>query len=453
MSEFFGVETERVAELRRIEQARFEREHPKCLSWQKSARRCMPHGVPMVWMAEDYMGYEPVVVREGSGAWFECLDGVRFLETADGDMSTFCGLNPEPVVRAVCDRAARGWQFLLPVPEAREVAEELARRWPHPYWQFTLSATQANVEAIRVARHFTGRSKFLTMVGNYAGHSEELLVSYSGGTLRLPYLGLSEGVERGVGLVQFNDVKGLEAALATREYACFLCEPTLTNVGIVMPESGWHDALRRLTRETGTVLVLDEAHTCISGPGGLVRRWDLEPDIVTCGKSLGGGLPLGAYGMTEEVAEAFESGHDHTGTVGELATGGTLFGNGLSLAASLAALTQVLTDDAYERAAALGSRLADGLEATIARAGLPWKAHRLYPRSGVSFPPQLPRDAAEADASEGPELRSLLHVALANRGVWEGTQGTGPTVSVAFTESDVDHYVAAFGEFIDELVA
>jgi len=405
----------------------------------------------MFWMSTDYMGHAPVVVREGSGAWFECLDGVRFLETADGDMSTFCGLNPEPVVRAVCDRAARGWQFILPTTEAREVADELARRWSRPFWQFTLSATQANVEAIRVARYFTGRSKFLTATGNYAGHSEELLVSYSGGPARPPFLGLSEGVERGVGLVQFNDAEGLEAALATREYACVLGEPCLTNVGVVMPEPGWHDALRRLTRETGTVLVLDETHTGISGPGGLVRRWELEPDIVTCGKSIAGGVPMGAYGMSEELAAAFESGHDRSGTVGFLATGGTLFGNALSMAASYAALTQVLTDDAYERTETLGARLADGLEAAIARAGLPWKTHRLYPRSGVSFPSQLPRNAAEADANEGTDLRVLLHLALVNRGVWDATQGIGPTASVAFTEGDVDHYVAAFEDVVGQL--
>jgi glutamate-1-semialdehyde 2,1-aminomutase len=448
----WGIEPRRVEAARQRESARFAREHPRCLAALARAGRWMPRGVPMSWMATSF-GHDPVVVAEGSGAWFTCLDGVRFLDTNIGDKSTFCGLDPEPVVRAVGERAARGWQFLLPTEEASDVAEELSRRWGLPLWQFTLSATQANVEAVRLARHATGRDKLLTFVGNYAGHNEELLVSYAGGDVRPPWLGLPSDVERRVDLIQFNDVATLEAALAGGEHACVLGEPALTNVGVVVPDPGFHDALRHITRETGTLLVLDETHTLICGPGGLVARWNLEPDVVTVGKAIGGGVPLGAYGMSEELGSAFRSHTGPGGLTGELATGGTLFGNALSMAASRAALTEVLTDDAYERTAALGAQLADGLEATITRAGLPWKVQRLYARSGWSFGGRLARDAAQADADDWPELRDVMHLAMANRGVWDALASAGPAVSVAATVGDVDHYLSVFEEVVSDLAS
>jgi glutamate-1-semialdehyde aminotransferase len=447
-----GIDPARVAALKAREDERFGREHPRCRDLLERGRASMPHGVPMSWMVS-YTEHPPVFVTEGHGAHFTCADGHVFLDTNIGDKSTFCGLDPEPVVRALAARAARGWQFLQPNEDAIDVAEELVRRWALPFWQFTLSATQANVEAVRLARHATGRDKVLLFSGGYGGHADELLVSYGGGLLRAPYLGLASRAYGDVGLVEFNDVAALERALATDEFACVLTEPALTNVGVVLPDPGFHEALRDLTHEHGTLLALDETHTLICGPGGLTRRWSLRPDVVTAGKAIGGGVPLGAYGMTAELAQAFAGGRDREGREGELATGGTLFANGLSMAAARAALTEVLTDEAYERTAALGARLADGIERLAAEAGLPWMVHRLYARSGWSLCGRLPRTARQADEDAWPEFSALLHVYLANRGVWEAISSAGPAVSVAAAPADVDRYLAVLTELVAELAS
>jgi glutamate-1-semialdehyde 2,1-aminomutase len=449
MDERAGVDTGRVGKLWERELQRYLSEHPVCVSLRERARQHMPHGVPTSWMAS-YFAHPPVWVGEGRGAHFTCADGRRFLDTNVGDKSTFCGLDPQPVVRAVQRRMAAGAQFGLPTDDAIAVAEELGRRWGLPAWQFTLSASQANTEVVRLARHATGRRRVLSFVGNYAGHVDEFLVAYSG-EHRLSYLGLPPAAGDGVRAVQFNDVDGLAAALETGEYACVLCEPALTNEGIVLPDPGFHDALRKLTRDSGTLLALDETHTLICGPGGLTKEWGLAPDLITVGKAVGGGLPLGAYGMSTDLAAAFERGRSLACVNGELATGGTLFGNALSMAAARAALTEVLTPPAYERTAALGERLAAGLEGAITRAGLPWRVQRLYARSGVSFCGRLARSAAEADADEQPELNALLRLYLANRGVWEAISTAGPTVSVAATTADVEEYLSAFGDFVGEL--
>ncbi len=451
MDERAGVDAGRVAELWRRETARYAQDHPRCLGLRERARPGMPHGVPMSWMVS-YFAHPPVWVAEGHGAHFTCADGRRFLDTNVGDKSTFCGIDPAPVVRAVQRRVAAGSQFMLPTEDAIVVAEELARRWRLPSWQFTLSASQANTEALRLARHATGRRKVLSFVGNYGGHGDELLAAYSG-RRKLTYLGLAPTADRDIDIVQFNDVEALERALATGLYSCVLTEPALTNEGVVLPDPGFHAELRRLAGETGTLLVLDETHTLICGPGGLTREWDLQPDVVVVGKAIGGGLPLGAYGMTAALATTFERGESLEGEPGELATGGTLFGNALSMAAARAALIEVLTPEAYAHAAALGARLADGLEAIVGDAGLPWQVQRLYPRSGVDFSGRLARDAAEADDDEQPELNALLRLHLANRGIWEAISTAGPAMSVAATGDDVTAYLDAFSAFVDDVTA
>jgi glutamate-1-semialdehyde 2,1-aminomutase len=446
-----GVDLGRVDELWQRESARFAREHPRCLELRERARARMPHGVPMSWMAS-YFAHPPVWVDEGHGAHFTCADGHRFLDTNVGDKSTFCGIDPAPVVRAVQQRVAAGAQFMLPTEDSLAVADELARRWRLPSWQFTLSASQANTEALRLARHATGRRKVLSFTGNYGGHGDEMLTAFAGEG-RLSYLGLASAADRDLDVIPFNDTGALERALAGGEYACVFSEPALTNEGVVLPEPGFHDALRSLTRASGTLLVLDETHTLICAPGGLTQKWRLDPDMVVLGKAVGGGLPLGAYGMTAELSAAFERGESLAGEPGELATGGTLFGNALSAAAARAALTEVLTPEAYDHAAALGAELADGLEAIVDGAGLPWKVQRLWPRSGIAFSGRLARDAAEADADEQPELNALLRLYLANRGVWEAISTAGPAMSVAATRDDVAAYVAAFREFVVDVTA
>jgi glutamate-1-semialdehyde 2,1-aminomutase len=450
-----AVDRRRVGELTERELDRFRSTHRRSLELIERGRAVMPRGVPMGWM-DSLWGHPPVYVDRGEGAHFTDVDGNRYVDMNIADTSMFCGFAPAPVVRAVAERIAAGSQFLLPTDDAIPVSEELGRRWGVPRWQFTLSATQANTEAMRIARHVTGRPTVLMFVGKYHGHADEMLVTEQDGRVVPEYLGLLPRVAADTALVEFNDPDGLERRLSAGDVACVLAEPALTNVGVVQPDDGFHAVLRALTREHGALLVLDETHTLITGPGGLVARWGLEPDVVTLGKSIGGGVAVGAYGMTAEVAVALETGQGEYGGgefVAEVATGGTLSGNPLTLAACRAALDDVLTDEAYERTAALGSRLADEIEAAAESAGLPWRAHRLGPRSGYSFGGALPRTAAEAHATHDTALYRLLRLFMVNRGVWEAMEWAGPAFSVAADERDLETYLGVLGELVEELTA
>jgi glutamate-1-semialdehyde 2,1-aminomutase len=441
------VDREVVRRLKAREDRRFRDAHPRSLELLERAGRSMPNGVPMAWLAHpDTYDHPPVWVTEGKGSRFRCVDGHEYVDFNVADMSMFCGYAPEPVVEAVSRRMAAGNQFLLPVEDSIWVAEELARRWGLPKWQFTLSASQANTELIRVARVATGRPRVLMFEGKYHGHFDQALVTLEDGREVPEELGLPPDVTEQTRVVPFNDLEALARALETRDVAVVLLEPAMTNNhGLILPEPGFHEELRRITRETGTVLAYDETHTLVCGPGGLTRIWNLEPDAVSLGKSIAAGVPIGAYGMTERLASVFDS--------PGVATGGTLFANALTAAAAKAALGEVLTEDAYTHTAQLGMRLADGMEKAGRGAGLPWTIHRFFPRSGYTFAERLPRNASEARASEDRLLVHLIRVYLANRGVWEAIPGAGPTVPVPAAEDDVDRYVRVFTELLHELSA
>jgi len=432
----------RVGELHARELARFREARPRTLAMVHRARAHMPNGTPMAWMAYD--NDQPVYIDHGRGPGFTDIDGFGYVDFNASDMAMFCGHANPAIVAAVQSQVARSTQFLLPTEASVEVAEELARRYPVPQWQFTLSATQANTEAIRLARAVTGRDVVVLFQGHYHGHFEEGLVDLKDGTASPVQRGLSKGVTGRVRIAQFNDPATLRAALEPEDVALVLTEPAMTNyVHLLAPEPGWHEALRDLTRRHGTLLCLDETHTHVVGPGGATGLWQLRPDIVTIGKAVAGGLPLGAYGVTAELGEQLDAARN-------VATGGTLFGNPLSAAAARAALTQVLVPAAYQQASALGGELADGIEAAIRSAGLPWTAIRLGPRSGQWYGPQ-PRTGAEAHALADDQLTRLVRIWLANRGVWEALPGAGPTACVPATHADVNRYVEAYGELLAEL--
>jgi glutamate-1-semialdehyde aminotransferase len=448
-----GIDRGRIGELTERELARFLRERPRNAQLLARASGSMPLGVPMAWMAALH-GHPPLYIDRGDGAYVIDVDGHRYLDLNIADTSMFCGYGPEPVVRAVSERIRTGSQFLMPTEDAIVVAEELGRRWGLPKWQFTLSATLSNVEAIRFSRFVTGRPMIVTFDGKYHGHADELLVAVEDGRSVPENPGLPPGVESRVRVVSFNDADALARALEPGDVACVLVEPALTNAGVVMPDEGFHDSVRRLTRATGTVLVVDETHTLICGPGGLTRRWGLEPDVVTLGKSIGGGVAIGAYGLTDDIASHLHAIDEYGGPGGgeeEVATGGTLFGNPLQMAAARAALLEVLTDEAYERTATLGTRIADGIESVAGAARLPWTAHRLYARSGYAFDGALPRTGAEARATHDAELWRLLRLWMANRGVWEAMEWAGPAVSVAAIDPDVDRYLDTLAGLVAEL--
>lgn len=440
---------DRISTLRRREDAAFVERRPRSRALLERARRSMPNGVPMSWMAELYE-HMPVFVASGEGATFTDVDGHRYFDTNIGDMSTFCGINPQAVVEAVARQARRGMQYLLPVEDAVWLSEELARRFQLPQWQFTLSATLANVEAIRLCRFVTGRPIVLMFEGKYHGHAEEWLIDPKDGAPAPAYPGVSPSAGARVRHVPFNDLQALERALAPGDVACVVTEPALTNSGVIQPDPGFHAALRALTRERKTLLVIDEAHTLVCGPGGLTGRFGLEPDVVTLGKFIAGSVPLGAYGMTADLADRFAR-PDPASPRATFASGGTLFANALSIVAARAAFEHVLTEEAYARTADLGARLADGIEERCRRRGLSWRAHRLFARSGYCYGPALPRNAVDYHAVMRPDLHHAMRVFFANRGVWESIVTAGPTVSVAATPAHIDHYLGCLDEFLGEL--
>ncbi len=455
MSETAGVASqvprERVRALRDREARRFTELRPRGTQLLDRARASMPNGVPTSWMATLHE-HPPIMVEGGSGGTFTDVDGNAYLDFNLADTSMFTGHGVEAVARAVGGRVAAGSQFLLPTEDAAEVAGELGRRFGLPSWQFTLSATQANTEAIRVARAVTGRSVVLMFDGKYHGHADELLGMLDDARVVPEGLGVPPDATRHVRLVQYNDLEAVQRELARGDVACVLAEAAVTNTGVIQPAEGFHAALRRLVSDFGALLVIDETHTLVAAPGGLTSRWGLEPDMLVVGKSIASGIPLGAYGMTAEVACVLE--HRPSATYAEeVATGGTLFGNALSLAAARVTLAEVLTDEAYEHAAALGARLADGIESVAAANDLPWRAHRLFNRSGYTHAPELPANALEARATFDIELFNLQRLYMANRGVWEAIDSAGPACGIQTSEDDVERYLEVLEGFVGEVTS
>lgn len=448
----FRLDDKILSGLRAAELRVFADKIPKSRALHAESRKVMPNGVPCSWMAAFYPGTDIFAVR-GSGCHFEDLDGNRYLDMTQCDLSMACGFGPEPVARAVAERFADGSHFLLPTEDAIAVCRMLAERFGMPFWQFTLSASAANSEAIRIARFATGRDKVLIFDGKYHGHIDETLVHMTAEGAKPDHYGLPRDAAERTVVVPFNDIEALETALKSGEIACVLAEPVMTNIGVIQPDEGFHDTLRALTREQGSLLIIDETHTQVATYGGFTRLWALQPDIVTLGKCVGGGVPVGAYGVSSSIGALIEANtepqakEEHT-----LALGGTTYGNALSLAAARAALEHVLTEPAYERVAALGRRLADGIERIIEHHGLPWTAHRLGNRSGICLSGSLPRNAAEASASIDRGFNLATRAFMANRGIWEPIYIHGPSVSFAHAANDVDRYLDVLDDWIGCLV-
>jgi glutamate-1-semialdehyde 2,1-aminomutase len=446
------IDRGRLAALTAREEEAFAAARPRSRELAERAKGSLLGGVPMTWMMR-WAGPYPVFLAEASGARVVDVDGHGYVDLCLGDTGAMAGHAPEPVVRAVAERGAAGLTAMLPTEDAAWAGEELARRFGLPLWQFTLSATDANRFAIRIAREVTGRAKILVFDGCYHGTVDETFA-----TLRPDG---SVGVRAGnVGppvdpalttkVVELNDLASLEAALAPGDVACVLAEPALTNIGIVLPEPGFHDGLRELTRRAGTLLVLDETHTFSAGPGGYTAAHGLEPDLLTIGKAIGGGVPVGAFGLTEEVARrALASARADYEDVGGV--GGTLAGNALSLAAVRATLGEVLTDEAFAHMLVLGERLAAGVGSAIAGSGLPWHVTRLGARAEYRFAPRPPRNGGESAAAGDEELERFLHLHALNRGVLLTPFHSMALVCPATTEADVDRHTEVFAAALEEL--
>ncbi len=405
----------------------------------------------MHWMRK-WPGGFPVFVREARGAHFVDVDGLEYVDFCLGDTGAMAGHAPEPTLRALEEQAAKGLTLMLPSEDALWVSEELARRFGLPSWQFALTATDANRFSIRLARHLTGRSKVLVFNWCYHGSVDEAFATLHDRVVeaRDGNIGPPVHPAETTRVVEFNDVDALERELAHGDVAVVLAEPALTNIGIVHPEPGFHDALRELTRTHGTLLAIDETHTICCGPGGFTAANGLKPDILTIGKTIAGGIPAAAYGFSEEVAARL-TGTIELGVIDVGGIGGTLAGNALSLAATRATLGEVLTEEAFARMIPLAERWTVGVESAIAEAGLPWHVTRLGCRAEYLFGPDRPRNGAEAHAAGDAELERYMHLFALNRGILLTPFHNMALMSPATTEADVDRHAEVFREAVSEL--
>jgi glutamate-1-semialdehyde 2,1-aminomutase len=429
------------------ELARFELEHPRSRALAEQAKANLLAGVPMHWMVR-WPGGFPVFAVEAHGARFRDADGLEYVDFCLGDTGAMAGHSPAPTVRTVAEQARRGITLMLPSEDALAVAAELTRRFGLPSWQFALTATDANRFAIRLARRITGRPKVLVFNWCYHGTVDESFATIDASgrvAARAGNLGPPVPLDETTRVVEWNDAEALERELAHGDVACVLAEPALTNIGIVPPEPGFHDALRTLTRDHGTLLAIDETHTLCAGPGGYTAAHGLDPDVLTVGKSIGGGIACAAYGFTSEVAARIEGaiGREESDVGG---IGGTLAANVLSLAAMRATLGEVLTDDAFAHMIELGERFEAGVQAAIDEHALPWHVTRLGCRVEYLFRLDRPRTGSEAASGGDPLLDRLIHLWALNRGILLTPFHNMALMSPATTAADVDRHTAVFGE-------
>jgi glutamate-1-semialdehyde 2,1-aminomutase len=448
-----AIDRDRLLDRLRAEEERFVATHRRSGELFEQAKGSLLAGVPMPWMTE-WAGPHPVFAASAEGAHFTDVDGNEYVDLCLGDTGAMTGHSPAPTVAAIAEQAARGITLMLPTEDSTRVAAELERRFGLPYWQFALTATDANRFTIRLARAITGRPKVLVYSWCYHGTVDETFaIAVEGETRSRPdNIGPPVDPSLTTVAVEWNDVGALEAALASGEIACVLAEPAMTNIGIVLPEPGYHEALRSLTREHGTLLVIDETHTICAGPGGYTAANGLEPDFLTIGKPLAAGVPAATYGMSEAVAARVLE-HNEVLEVSDVGgIGGTLSGNALSLAAMRATLDSVLTEEAFARMIDLGERFEAGVRERLESNRLPWHVTRLGCRVEYAFRAEEPRNGGEAAAAQDRELDRFLHLHALNRGILMTPFHNMALMSPATTAADVDRHTEAFAEAIGDLL-
>lgn len=448
------IDRQRLTLLTERERKSYTADHPTSQRHFEEAAHLFGR-VPMTWMAM-WSGGFPLYLDRASGNRVVDVDGREYVDFALGDTGAMAGHSPRPTVEAVMERMDRlgGITTMLPTADAEWVGAELSRRFGLPLWSFTLTATDANRWAIRLARLATGRAKVLTFAYCYHGSVDEAFaVPGPGGTAvaRPGLVGAPVPLETTTRVAEFNDLADVEAQLVHGDVAAILTEPALTNIGIVLPEPGFLDGLRELATRYGALLMIDETHTFSAGPGGVTRLLDLEPDIFVIGKSIGGGIPSGAYGITTEVADMVRA-HPEADLVDVGGVGGTLAGNALSVAAMRATLEHVLTDDAFAHMTHLAGEFTDGVQQTIDETEMPWSVSQLGARSEYRFAAPAPRNGSASAAVADPELDEYLHLYLANRGVLITPFHNMALMCPATRADDVDLHTRLFAEAVRELV-
>lgn len=436
----------------------FTQAHPHSQKLSEQAKNHLYNGVPMHWMSDWSTPY-PLFVREAKGAEFWDVEGNRYADFCLGDTGSMFGHSPEPIANVIAQYAHQGYTTMLPSEESIVVGQELSTRFGLPYWQVATTATDANRWALRWARAVTGRKTIVVFDGCYHGTVDETMVRLRNGKTvhRDGLLGQALDLTQHVQVVEFNNLDALATALRTNEVAAVLCEPAMTNIGMVLPDEGFHAELRRLTREHGTLLIIDETHTISTGWGGYTQAFGLEPDIFVIGKPIAGGLPASVFGVSQEVADKMHhlqthrphdpesTGHGHSGM------GTTLSANMFTLRLMQANLQQVMTPEAYTNMIPKAEYLAQGLRQVIQTAQVPWCITQIGARVEFQFCPTPPRTGREAEAAFDDDLEQAIHLYLLNRGIMITPFHNMMLCCPHTQRSDIDTLVQVLGHFIKEL--
>jgi len=447
-----GVRRNRLEAMATREARRYARSRPRTRAALAEGDAAWLDGVPMHWM-KDWPMPHPMLVARATGARLTDIDGFGIDDFCLGDTGSMFGHSPAPVARAIRRQARRGLTFMLPTEDALEAGRLLTRRFGAFRWQIATTATDANRFALRVARAVTGRPKVLVFNGCYHGTVDDIFVTIRNGkTVNRPgLLGQVADLSLVATAVEFNDIAAVEAALKTGEIAAILTEPVMTNSCMVLPDPGFHRALRDLSRRHGAVLILDETHTISSGPGGYTRVHGLEPDMFVVGKCVAGGMPAAVWGMTYALAArylAVNAGRDP----GHSGMGTTLSANPMQFACLRATLEEVMTEAAYARMEQGAARLAAGLAAVIAAHAAPWHVVRVGARVEFICAPGPLRNGSDAAQAHQPALEAAIHTALLNRGCLIAPFHNMMLVSPATKKRQIDRLIAAFDEILTDLL-
>jgi len=439
-------------ELIAAQEGRFLERQPRSRALLERAGRSLAGGVTSSWQISRP---QAVWISHGRGSRVWDADGIEYVDLHGGYGVMAVGHAHPAVVAAVSGRVAKGTHFAQPTAEAIVVAEELARRFGLPLWRFANSGTEATMDAVHLMRAITGRSRIVKVEGCYHGHHDSVQVSVyqpleelgpaHGPASAVASSGIPAEIVELTSVVPFNDLEVAEKVFATHpdEIAGMLLEPVMMNAGIIPPQHGYLEGLQELTRRHGALLAFDEVKTGVTAaPGGAVERYGVTPDIVCLAKAIGGGLSTAAIGGTREVMDHITSGrYDQVGTFN---------GNPLAMAAAGAALTEVLTPDAYRRIDRLQRRMVEGVEQVLDRTGLPAYVVAVGAKGCVTFSPTPVRNYRDFLAID--DRWSHCHwLYQHNGGVFLPPWGKAEQwlLSVQHTDEDVDRFLANFAAFAE----
>jgi glutamate-1-semialdehyde 2,1-aminomutase len=457
---FVQIDPKRIEELSEREEKRLQEATPKSYEFFVRGSKVMPMGVASTYQARDPY---PVYYSHGKGSKIYSVDGQEISDFHNGFGCMVQGHAHPAIVEAVKKRVELGTQFALPTEDSIIMAEHLAKNFKLPKWRFVNSGSEATMDAIRVARAFTGRDTVMKMFGSYHGHHDYVMVSigfieyddrgprdnYSS----IPYGGgIPQSVADMTVPVPFNDAPAMEARIERlieegRKPACVIMEPVMMNLGVVLPEPGYLQAVRDITKKHGIVLIFDEVKTGIcTAPGGAVERYGVVPDMITLAKALAGGLPSGAIGGSEEIMAGVGE--------GKVFQVGTYSGNPLSMAAARASMEQVMTPDAYKHLDYLNDRLINEMDAIAKEYSFPGYTVGIRSKGCFNFTTGRVVDYDSFMQYQNMPLCYLAWLYNINRGVIiaPGREEEW-TLSVQHTDDDIDRYVAAFKDLVVDTTA